>query len=48
MILIDGAHHAVDSSEMAFRLAAIGALKQGWSPLHNRYDEVMVTVPDRL
>ena len=29
MVLIDGAHHAVDSSEMAFRLTAIGAVKQG-------------------
>ena len=31
MVLKDGAHHAVDSSEMAFRMAAIGAVKQGWS-----------------
>ena len=30
MILTDGAHHAVDSSEMAFRLAAIGAVKEGY------------------
>ena len=29
MVLKDGAHHAVDSSEMAFRSAAIGAVKQG-------------------
>jgi len=27
-ILEDGAHHAVDSSELAFRLAAIGAVRQ--------------------
>jgi len=29
-ILEDGAHHAVDSSELAFRLAAIGAVKQAF------------------
>ena len=34
MILMDGAHHAVDSSEMAFRLASIGAVKQGQSQLY--------------
>ena len=34
MVLMDGAHHAVDSSEMAFRLASIGAVKQGQSQLY--------------
>ena len=27
--LQDGMHHMVDSSDLAFRLAAIGALKEG-------------------
>lgn len=29
MKLLDGAHHIVDSSELAFNLAAQGAFKQG-------------------
>ena len=29
LLLNEGAAHAVDSSELAFRLAAIGAVKQG-------------------
>jgi len=29
LLLRAGAHHAVDSSELAFRLAAIGAVRQG-------------------
>ena len=31
-LFILGAHHAVDSSELAFRLAAIGAVRQGSNP----------------
>ena len=29
MVLEDGVSHPVDSSEIAFKLAAIGALRQG-------------------
>ena len=29
-MLKDGAHHAVDSSELAFRLAAIGAFREAY------------------
>jgi len=29
MVLKDGQHHPVDSSEASFRAAAIGAMKQG-------------------
>lgn len=31
MVLQDGAAHSVDSSELAFRLAAIGAMRQAFS-----------------
>ena len=31
MVLEDGVSHAVDSSETAFRLAAVGAMRQGKS-----------------
>lgn len=30
-VLQDGAYHAVDSSELAFRLAAIGAFKEAYA-----------------
>lgn len=30
MVLQDGAAHSVDSSELAFRLAAIGAIRQAF------------------
>ena len=35
LLLFQGAAHAVDSSELAFRLAAIGAVKQGISLSNN-------------
>ena len=48
--LYDGSFHAVDSSEMAFKLAAIGAMKKGLTEGHSVLLEpimhVTVTVPE--
>ena len=30
MVLLDGAAHSVDSSELAFRMAAVGAMRQAF------------------
>ncbi|XP_063967146.1 elongation factor G, mitochondrial-like [Lytechinus pictus] len=42
--LFDGQHHMVDSSELAFRLAAIGALKQAMGKSHNQILEPIMDV----
>ncbi|XP_033104214.1 elongation factor G, mitochondrial-like isoform X2 [Anneissia japonica] len=50
--LLDGQHHIVDSSELAFRLAAIGALKQAMSTAQcNILEPIMsveVNAPDEF
>jgi len=50
--LVDGSYHPVDSSEMAFKMATIMALKQGFMEAHPLLLEpivsLMVVVPDRF
>ena len=49
-VLYDGSYHPVDSSEMAFKTAAIGAFKKGFMEAHpvllEPIETLKVTVPD--
>ena len=47
MVLEDGVSHGVDSSELAFRLAAVGAMRQGELPSceHGLSEEVPPPLP---
>jgi len=44
MVLQDGAFHAVDSSELAFRLAAIGAYREAFKKAGGAILEPIMTV----
>ena len=44
MVLQDGAFHAVDSSELAFRLAAIGAYREAFKKAGGVILEPIMTV----
>jgi hypothetical protein len=43
-VLEDGAYHQVDSSELAFRLAAIGAFKEAYHKAQSVIMEPIMTV----
>lgn len=43
-VLNDGAHHAVDSSELAFRMAAIGAFREAFARARGIVLEPIMTV----
>ena len=44
MVLKDGAFHAVDSSELAFRLATVGAFREAYKAAHPVILEPIMTV----
>ena len=44
MVLKDGAFHAVDSSELAFRLATVGAFREVYRAAHPVILEPIMTV----
>lgn len=41
IVVEDGAHHLVDSSEIAFRLCGQGAIKQGKKLIYSSYSCVI-------